>query len=69
MTYRNLETALQNEGITLKRLAEHLGISEKSVFNKVKGKSPFTVPEYRKVCLLLHKYDRDWLFTEYADGQ
>lgn len=69
MAYRNLDTALQNEGITQKMLAVHLEISEKSVFNKLKGKSPITIEEYRKICLLLNKYNRDWLFTENADEQ
>lgn len=66
MAYKNLENALHNEGITQRKLAEILGISEKSVFNKLKGKCPFTVPEFRKICELLPKYGKDWLIVESA---
>lgn len=66
MAYKNLENALHNEGITQRKLAEILGISEKSVFNKLKGKRPFTVPEFRKICELLPKYGKDWLIVESA---
>lgn len=64
MAYKNLENALRNEGISQKKLAEILGVSEKSVYNKISGKSEFTVPEYRKICTILPKYSREWLFTE-----
>ena len=68
MAYKNLKNALSNEGITQPNLAEVLGVSLKTVGNKLNGKCPFTVPEYRKICILLPKYDREWLFTESADG-
>ena len=64
MAYKNLETALRNEGISQTKLAEILGISEKSVYNKINGKSEFTITEYRKVCTILSKYSKEWLFTE-----
>lgn len=69
MAYSNLKTALSNEGVTQPKLAEVLGLSLKTVSSKLNGKFPFTVPEYRKICILLPKYDRDWLFTEVKDGK
>ena len=64
MAYKNLENALHNEGITQKQFAEAIGVSEKTAYNKLKGKCPFTVPEYRKICEILPKYGRDWLIVE-----
>ena len=63
MAYKNLENALRNEGITQKKVAEVIGVSEKSVFNKIKGDTPFSVPEFKKICVMLPKYNPDWLFA------
>lgn len=62
--YKNLREALTSERITLKGYAEFLGVSEKSVQNKINQETDFTYPEYRKTCkFLLPKYSPDYLFA------
>ena len=41
-----------------------LGIGEKTVQNKLTGKTDFTYPEFRKTCTLLFEYNADYLFAE-----
>ncbi len=62
--FANLRTALQRKGISLKQYAEVLGIGEKTVQNKLTGKTDFTYPEFRKTCTLLFEYNADYLFAE-----
>ena len=66
--YKNLTSVLKSKNITNKQLATVLGISEKSVDNKLNGRTDFTLPEYQKTCILLKEYDGDWLF-EKAKGE
>lgn len=62
--FDNLRMALQQKGISLKQYAEILGIGEKTVQNKLTGRTEFTYPEFRKTCTLLFEYNADYLFTE-----
>lgn len=62
--YKNLDTILKNEGITRREFGLILGISEKSVDNKINGKTEFTYPEFKKTALLLRKYSTDYMFEE-----
>ena len=64
--FDNLRTALQQKGISVKQYAEILGIGEKTVQNKLSGKTDFTYPEFRKTCTLLFEYNADYLFAEQA---
>ena len=64
MAYKNLDYALHAEGISQKDFARIIGVSEKTAYNKINGKCPFTVPEYKKTCTLFPKYDKNWLFDE-----
>ena len=43
--YRNLTAVLKSKNITNKQLATVLGISEKSVDNKLNGRTDFTLPD------------------------
>ena len=62
--YKNLRDTLTIKGISVKSYAEFLGISEKSVLNKIKEDTDFTYPEYRKTCqFLLPEYSPDYLFA------
>lgn len=64
--FTNLRTALFQKGISLKQYAEFLGVSEKTIQNKMKGVTDFTYPEFKMTCsLLLPEYNADYLFTEY----
>ena len=54
--YDNLRIALQQKGISIKQYAEVLGIGEKTVQNKLTGRTDFTYPEFRKTCALFFEY-------------
>ncbi len=62
--YKNLEAVLRTKNISNKQFADILGISEKSVTNKISGRTDFTLPEFQKTCILLKEYDSNWLFEE-----
>ncbi len=62
--YKNLLSVLRAKGISNKQLAEILGVSEKSVDNKINGRTDFTLPEFQKTCILLKEYDGSWLFEK-----
>lgn len=64
--FDNLRTALQQKGISVKQYAEVLGVGEKTVQNKLTGRTDFTYPEFRKTCTLLFEYNADYLFAEKA---
>lgn len=65
MMYDNLKNALQDHKITQQEFAEFLGISKKTVVNKLNGTTDFTYPEYRKTCkFLFPEMNPDYLFAK-----
>ena len=69
---RNLQNALDSKNISLKAYACVLGISEKSVWNKINEETLLTYPEARKTKKeLFPEYDFEYLFesTRPADKQ
>lgn len=65
---RNLKTALDNKGITMRAYAAVLGVSEKTVQNKINGVTDFTYPEVKKTKKeLLPECDVDYLFKDDKD--
>ena len=64
--YDNLRIALRQKGISVKQYAEVLGTGEKTVQNKLTGRTDFTYPEFKKTCALLFEYKADYLFAEKA---
>ena len=59
----NLKKALYSKNITLKGYASFLGVSEKTIMNKINEETPFTYPEVFKTRReLLPEYDTDFLF-------
>lgn len=61
----NLKKALEDKGISLRAYAAVLGVSEKTAWNKIEGKTPITYPEARITKKeLLPEYDSDYLFDE-----
>lgn len=61
----NLRDALRRKNITLKTYAEFLGVSEKTVQNKLNGITDFTYPEFKRTCnLLLPEYNPTYLFAD-----
>lgn len=61
--YRNLEAILISKGITKKQLSVILGVSEKSVNNKINGITDFTYTEFRKIMTVLNEYNADYVFS------
>ena len=49
---KNLIRVLEDKNITRKTFAEYLGISERTLQNKVKETTAFTYPEVKKTCTL-----------------
>lgn len=47
--YRELLGEMVKKGLTKKRLAEKLGVTEKTLFNKLNGKTDFTWNEVKKI--------------------
>ena len=63
--YHNLKKVLYQKDIAIKQYAKFLGVSEKTVQNKLQGITDFTYPEFKKTCnLLLPEYNADFLFKE-----
>lgn len=61
-----LKRALDVRGISQKSCAELLGITEKSLYNKLSNRSEFTYGEVRKLKAFLPEYNLDYLLEEDA---
>lgn len=59
-----LKRVLEAKGMTIKGSAELLGISEKTLYNKIVGATEFTYGEVRKLRAMLPEYNVDFLLTE-----
>lgn len=63
----NLKAALDSKRITVRAYADFLGISEKSVWNKMNEETCLTYPEaYKTSKELFPEYNSDYLFS--SDG-
>ncbi len=61
--YKNLIEILRKKGITNKAYAEFLGVTEKTVWSKLNGKSEFTLGEALKTCsVICPEYKMDFVF-------
>ena len=60
----NAKRALAQKSIPMKMLADYLGISEKSLYNKLTGSTEFTYGEARKLHELLPEYSLEYLMTQ-----
>lgn len=56
-----LKDVLDTKGITLKSCAELLNISEKTLRNKMSGKTEFTYNEIKRLKAFLPEYNIDYL--------
>lgn len=66
--YKNLVRILGEKKITMKAYAEFLGVSEKTVQNKVYGRSEFTLGEATKTCLIIcPEYKMEYVFERAED--
>lgn len=65
-----LRRTLDAKGIPMKGCAELLGVSEKTMYNKVVGDTEFTYGEVRRLKTILPEYDMDYLLSaEAADAE
>jgi hypothetical protein len=59
----NLKRVLDDKGITIRAFAKVLEVDERTVQNKIKGKTPFTYPEVLTAKKeLFPEYDMEYLF-------
>lgn len=56
MTYQNLEIMIFKRGVKKSAIAKALGISQKALYNKMKGRAPFT---WQEVCLIQNQFFPD----------
>ena len=67
--YKNLLEILNKKKITMKAYAEFLGVSEKTVQNKVYGRTEFTLSEATKTCeIIAPEYKMDFVFERTVDS-
>lgn len=67
--YKNLVKILNEKKITMKAYAEFLGISEKTVQNKIYGRTEFTLGEATKTCsFICPEYRMDFVFEKQEAG-
>lgn len=52
-----LKRILENRGRPLREYSNLLGISEKTLYNKLAGATEFTIGEYRRLKTVLPEYD------------
>lgn len=59
-----IRRALDARGISVKACADLLGISEKTLYNKMAGNTDFLYGEVRKLSSILPEYNIEYLLTE-----
>lgn len=63
--YKNLAQILAEKKITMKAYAGLLGVSEKTVQNKIYGRTDFTLGEAMKTCsIICPEYKLDFVFEK-----
>lgn len=63
--YKNLMEILSRKSITNKAYVDFLGISEKTVRNKLQGKTDFTISEAMKTCsIVCPEFKMEYVFRE-----
>ncbi len=63
-----LKRVLDAKGMTMRGSSELLGITEKTLYNKVNGISEFTYGEVKKLRAMLPEYNVDFLLEDVQDG-
>lgn len=62
--YRNLEAEISRKNISKSELAEQIGISASTLYQKLNGKSKVTLPEAKKIREILGiNVSLDYLFS------
>lgn len=67
--YKNLIEILKKKGITNEEYARFLGVATKTVWNKLQGKTEFTLGEAVKTCTYIcPEYRMDYVFKAEAEA-
>lgn len=61
---KNLKRVMEEGSVSTRQLSLILGISEKSVYNKITGASELTLSEARKIMDVFPQYSMDYLFAD-----
>lgn len=59
-----LKKILEDRGRTTREYSALLGISEKALYNKLYGKTEFTISEFQKIKTILPEYDVLYLMSD-----
>lgn len=59
-----LKKILETSPIGLKGYSKLIGVSEKTLYNKLVGATDFSYPEYQALKSLLPEYNVDYLLTD-----
>lgn len=59
-----LKKILEDRGRPVREYSALLGISEKTLYNKLSGTTEFTVSEFQKIKTILPEYDVLYLMSE-----
>ena len=62
--FANLRIALQRKNIAIEAYARYLGVTAKTVNNKMSGETEFTLSEVQATMKLLPEYNIDFLFAQ-----
>lgn len=65
--FENLRTVILSEGFSFHGFSEILGISEKTLSNKLNGTTEFTFSELKKILSIFNKYSKEYLFKQKED--
>lgn len=63
-----LKKILENRGVQFREYASLLGMTEKTLYNKLTCATDFSYGEYKKLKTLLPEYNIDYLLTEEDRG-
>ena len=63
-----LKRILENSPMGLGKYAKRLGMTNKTLYNKLMGVTAFSYPEYLRLKALLPEYNIDYLLTEDQDN-
>lgn len=67
---KNLKDLLNSKNISLRSYAEFLGVSEKTIQNKINGNSDFLYSEVEKTKqLLFPEYELAYLFKRFSEKE
>lgn len=64
LNYDKLQQIIEASGVTMTALADKMGVSRTTIYNKVNGASEFSISEIAKFCSVLRLSDaeRDAIF-------